>query len=274
MLAPGIVIFTPSSLLGAPTRGTHAASDALIEIERRNIPLILTTRDTRAQLELLRRKIGHAHPFITEGGGGLFVPDGYFALRLDGARRTGRYLCVPFGRSSQEAGEAVGDIATEAGAEVVRYAEMTSREISRNAGTSERDAEASREREFSERFFFAGNMDSTAPAFEKIAGGQNWQLRRREPFWELSSGNDEGKALRYLMRVYRDALRSRVRSIAIGVSLEDLFLLRTSDQAFVLPLSPGHFDEKLLSKLPNATKIDAPGPPGWNQTVVTVLNHA
>ena len=46
---------------------------------------MLLTRGTRAQLELLRRKIEHAHPFITEGGGGLFLPDGYFSLRLEGA---------------------------------------------------------------------------------------------------------------------------------------------------------------------------------------------
>src|SRR5690349_18719620 len=167
MLAPGIVIFTPSRLFGASPSSAQAASDALIEIERRNVPLILTTADTRAQLEPLRRKIGHSHPFITEGGGGLFIPDGYFALRLDGARRAGRYFCVPVGRPSEEASQAVEDIATEAGAETVRYKEMTSREISRNAGTSERDAQASREREFSERFFFAGNTDSAA-LFEKI----------------------------------------------------------------------------------------------------------
>ena len=269
-----MVIFTPSNLLGSSRRGTLPASDALTEIERRNIPLILTTRDTRAQLELLRRKIGHGHPFITERGGGLFIPDGYFSLRLDGARRAGRYLCVPFGRPSQEAGEAVEEIAADAGAEVVRYADMTAREISRNTGMPERDAEGSREREFSERFFFAGNADSTVPSFQRIAGERDWQLLRTEPFWELSSGNDEGKALRYLMRLYREALRSRVRSIGIGASPEDLSLLAASDQAFVLSLSPGRFDEKLLSNLPNVTKIDAPGPAGWNQTVVTALNHA
>ena len=274
MLAPRVIIFTPSSLLGSPTRAAHPASEALIEIERRRIPLVLSTRGTRAQLEPLRRKIGHGHPFLTEGGGGLFIPDGYFALRLEGARRMGRYLCVPLGRSSLEAGEAVEDIASEARAEVVRYAEMNAREISRNTGMAERDAEGSREREFSERFFFAGNADLAIPSFERIAGKHNWQIRRSEPFWELASGNDEGKAVRYLMRLYREALRSRIRSVGIGASFEDLSLLAASDQAFILPLSSDRFDDKLLSKLPNATKIDVPGTAGWNQTVLRVLGRA
>jgi mannosyl-3-phosphoglycerate phosphatase len=236
--------------------------------------MVLLTRGTRAQLEALRRKIGHAHPFVTESGGGIFFPDGYFALRLEGAKRVARYLCVPFGRSSEEAGAAVEEIAMQAEAEVVRYAEMRARDIARNTGMTERDAEASREREFSERFFFAGNADLSAPSFERIAGEQHWQIRRSEPFWELYSGNDEGKSVRYLMRVYREALRSRIRSVGIGASLEDLSFLAATDQAFILPQSPGQFDERLISKLPNAFRNDVPGPPGWNQTVLSLLNRA
>jgi mannosyl-3-phosphoglycerate phosphatase len=273
MLAPRVIIFTTANLLGLPTRTENAASEALAEMERRNVPLVLSTSGTRAQLEFLRRKIGHAHPFITESGGGLFLPDGYFALRLDGAKRAGRYLCVPFGRTAQEASAAVQDIAERAGAEVVSYAEMNAREISRNAGINERDAEASREREFSERFFFAGNTDLAASSFERIAREQNWQIRHSEPFWELYSGNDQGKAVHYLMRLYREALRSRVRSVGIGTCLEDLSLLKATDQSFVLALSGGRPDHKLSARLPNAVRIDIPGVAGWNQTVLNLLSR-
>lgn len=273
MLAPRVIIFTQANLIGSRTRATHPASEALAEIEKRNIPLILSTRGTRAQLEPLRSKIGHAHPFITEAGGGLFVPDGYFALRLARVKRVGRYLCVPFGRSSQEARAAVDDIAAEAGAEAVHYAEMNAREIARNAGMTERDAEASREREFSERFFFAGNAGLAAAAFERIAAEQHWRVRRTAPFYELCSGNDEGMAVRYLMRLYREALPSRLRSVGIGASFEDLTLLAASDQAFILPLSSDHFDEKLQSKLPTAARIDIPGTVGWNRIVLSILSR-
>ncbi len=273
MLAPRVVIFTPSNLLGSANGLSSSASEALLEIERRKVPLVLATRGTRAQLEPLRRKIGHAHPFITEGGGGLFFPDGYFALRLEGARRVARYLCVPFGRSSQEAGTAAEEIARDARAEIVRYAEMSAREVARNTAMTERDAQASREREFSERFFFAGDTNLAAQSFEKIAREHKWQTRRSEPFWELFSGNDEGKAVRYLMRLYREALRSRLRSVAIGTSSEDFSLLSAADQAFVLPVSGSRFDDHLLSKLPNSARITVPGASGWNQTVLDVLGR-
>jgi mannosyl-3-phosphoglycerate phosphatase family protein len=273
MLSPRVVIFTASNLLGSSTRAADQAAEGMTEIEKRNIPLVLLTRDTRAQLEPLRRKIGNGHPFITEGGGGLFIPDGYFAIRLEGGRRVGRYLCVPFGRPSREAGAAVEDIAKQAGAEVVRYVEMSAREIASNTGMNERDAAASRDREFSERFFFAGNAAVAAPTFETISAELNWKIRGSAPFWELCSGNDEGKALRYLMRLYRESLRSRVRSLAIGTSLEDQALLSASDQAFIVPASPDRFDEKLVSELPNATKTDAAGTLGWSQAVLNALSR-
>lgn len=273
MLSPRVVIFTPANLIGSPNRAAYPASEALSEIDKRNIPLILVTRGTRAQLEPLRRRIGNGHPFITEGGGGLFIPDGYFAIRFEGASRVGRYFCVPFGRSWQEAGTAVVDIAREAGAEVVRYGEMSAREIARNTGMNEREAAGSREREFSERFFFAGNAAAGAPSFERIAGERNWKIRGSEPFRELYSGNDEGKALRYLTRLYREALRSRIRSVGIGTSFEDLALLSASDQAFVVPVGSDRYDDRLLSKLQNAGKIDIPGTLGWNQAVLIALSR-
>lgn len=273
MLAPRVIIFSTANLLGSPTRTGYPASEALAEIERRNIPLVLSTSGTRAQVEFLRRKIGHAHPFITESGGGLFLPDGYFALRLEGAKRTARYLCVPFGRTAQEASAALREMAQEAGAEVVGYADMSAREISRNTGMNEREAEASREREFSERFFFAGNADLAASSFERIAKEQNWQIRQPEPFGELYSGNDEGKAVRYLMRLYRESLRSRVRSVGIGTCFEDFSLLNATDQSFVLALSNGRSDDKLLTKLPNTIRVDVPGAAGWNQTVLNLLSR-
>jgi mannosyl-3-phosphoglycerate phosphatase len=273
MLPPRIVLFTPASLVVSPRSGTSPVSQALAEIDRRNIPLVLSTTGTRAQLELLRRKIGHVHPFITESGGGLFIPDDYFALRLDGAKRAGRYLCLSFGRSSDEAGEVLQDIAGATGTEVVRYAETSAREISRNSGISEREAEASREREFGESFYFAGNADSAAAAFEKMAKERGWHVRRSGPWWDLYSGNDENNAARRLMQLYRRALRFRVKSVCIGTSAEDLRLLKASDQAFILPEPDGQFDQELISKLQRANRAAMPGSIGWNETVLSILSR-
>lgn len=138
MLAPRQVIFTAveGALLDSGSGSWEPASEALSEIERQGVPLVLVSSRTRAQLEPLRRKIGHIYPFITENGGGLFIPDGYFSMHLENAFRTGRYFCVPFGRPYDEAAAAVEEIASAAGTETMGYAQMTAREIARNTGQS------------------------------------------------------------------------------------------------------------------------------------------
>jgi mannosyl-3-phosphoglycerate phosphatase family protein len=238
------------------------------------VPLILVTSRTRAGIEPLRRKLQHGHPFITESGGGLFIPDGYFDRHLAGAVRQGRYFCVAFGRPCADAVAASEELAAESGASIVGYSQMTAREIARNTGESVHLAELARQREFSERFFFAGASEAIIGKFEREARERGWDAVRGEPFWELRSGNDEGRALRHLMRLLRDSLHTRLRAVAIGSRARDLPLLSAADQALVLPLRGLQFEAVLSSGLPQSIPGEASGPVGWNQAVLKALQEA
>jgi mannosyl-3-phosphoglycerate phosphatase len=277
MLAPRHIIFTAleGALLDPHSKSWAAAVDGLEEIARRRVPIVIAGSGTRAQIDPLRRKIEHSHPFITENGGGLFLPDGYFALRLEGAARVARYFCVPFGRPYAEAAAAVQEIAALADAAAVGYAQMSIREIANNTHQSQQLAELDREREFSERFFFAGETDASIRRFAEIAAERKWTAVPGDPFWELYSGNDEGLGLRYLMKLYR-AGRARLTSVAIGSSLRDLPLLAAADHAIVLPCSGKEFAAGLTDRLSRGSKAtlgDAPGPEGWSRAVLDVLKH-
>jgi mannosyl-3-phosphoglycerate phosphatase family protein len=281
MLAPRHVIFTSveGALLDSGLQSWAPAADALDEISRRRIPLILATHGTRAELEPFRRKIEHRHPFITEGGGGLFLPDGYFSLALAGAARAGRYFCVPFGKPYATATEALAEIAAEARASVVGYSQMSARELAQNTGASLRDAELARQREFSERFFFVGDVEKAAERFAKIAQERRWDALPGDPFWELRSGNDDGRAVRYAMRLYRTSMRSRLSSVGIGSSAADLPLLLSVDHPIILPGGPpgeppgarNVVNAELAARVPNATLGEAAGALGWNQAVSRVV---
>jgi len=50
-------------------------------------------------------------------------------------------------------------------------------------------------------------------------------------------------------------------------------LLAASDQAFIVSPSSDSFDKKLLSRLPNAARINLPGAVGWNQALLKVLGR-
>jgi len=276
MLPPTRVIFTAveGALLDPKSQSWSAATEALGEIERHHVPLVLVTSGTRAELEAFRVKIGHGHPFITESGGGLFLPDSYFTQKLRGAVRVGRYFCVAFGRPYAEAVAAAEELAEESGANIVGYSQMSAREIARNTGESARQAELAKRREFSERFFFAGNADSAEAKFEHAARERGWEAIRGEPFWELRRGNDEARALRHFMRLVRESQHARLRAVAIGSSARDLPLLAAADQAVVLPHRGQEFEQALTSRLPNAIPGDASGPAGWNDAVLKLLEEA
>jgi len=90
---PGTLIFTDldGTLLDAAHYSFAPAQPALELIRSRGIPLILCSSKIRAEMEVIRNKLDIRHPFITENGGGIFIPDGYFAgvpdsVAVDGYR--------------------------------------------------------------------------------------------------------------------------------------------------------------------------------------------
>jgi mannosyl-3-phosphoglycerate phosphatase family protein len=278
MLPPRYVFFTAleGALLDSGSKSCAPAAAALAELARRGVPLALVTTGTRAELEPLRRKIEHALPFITESGGGLFLPDGYFSQHLEGAVRMGRYFCVPFGRSQADAAAAVEEIAAQSQADVVLYSQMSVREIAGNTGQPLREAELARQREFSERFFFAGSTDAAVRRFSAIAHERGWQVKQVIPdgaFWEIRSGNDETCAVRHLMRLYRSALHTRLSSVGIGSAARDLALLSAVDLPIVLPGRGTEADATLLSHLSHPARGEATGPEGWSRAVLSVLER-
>ena len=282
MLPSRYVFFTAleGALLDPASRSWAAAADALAELERRSVPWVLVTAGTRAQLDPLRRAMEHRHPFITESGGGLFLPDAYFSLRLEGALRVGRHFCISFGRPYSEAVAALEEIAFDARAQVVGYAQMSVGEIARNTGLPVREAGVARKREFSERFFFVGETDAAVHRFAAAAAVRGWDAVPGNPFWELRSGNDEGRAVRCLMSFYRQSLHRRLSSVGIGSMARDLNFLSAADRTIVLSghdVLPGHdreFDPGLARALRNATRGQAPGPAGWSHEVLAILDRS
>jgi mannosyl-3-phosphoglycerate phosphatase len=247
----------------------ESAEDCLQEVSRRRIPLILCTQGTRAELDSVRRKLGHSHPFLTEGGRGLFIPDGYFNLHLEGAERCGRNFCVPFARPTAEAVTALAEIAEECGASVVGLSQMSVREISSNCGLTARDAEIYRQREFGEPFFFAGETESITKQFSEIAREKGWQAVKGSPFWELCAPlkRHGENVVPYLMNVYRKTLHGRQHCVGIGSKEDDLYYLSAMDVAVILPRRAAEFDTVLVARLPKAHRAESAGIDGWCKAI-------
>ncbi|HJY86973.1 MAG TPA: HAD-IIB family hydrolase [Candidatus Acidoferrales bacterium] len=267
------LVFTDldGTLLDHHTYSWAAAKEALAEIDRRRVPLILVTSKTRAELELLRRRMGHTHPFITENGGGIFIPHGYFNLHIEGAHRIAHYHCLSLSRPYAEMVAALEEIASAAGVGVVGFHQMSAREIAQNTGLALREAKLAKQRDFDEPFFFVGGEKQAETKFTREAHRRGMEVVRGGRFWHLVAGSDKGRAARLLAGLYQKAWHGRLRTVGLGDSPNDLSLLAAVDQAVLLPRPDGSFAEEVVRQLPHVGRGSAPGPSGWNQAVLRIL---
>ncbi|MBI3404932.1 MAG: HAD-IIB family hydrolase [Acidobacteria bacterium] len=274
MLPLPIVVFTDldGTLLDERNYSWGAAEDALDALHRRKVPLIFCTSKTRAEVEFLRRLMGHTHPFITENGGGIFIPHGYFSHRIDGGTGgTRREHCLALGKPYSHVVEALESAAENAGVEIVNFRRMSSKEIAENTGLSIQEAALSQQRDFDEPFYLAGanaEKDRKLLATAKAAG---LEITRGGRFWHAHSGSDKGRAVRELMKHFNKGKHSKLRSVGIGNSANDLPMLTAVNQAILLPQADGEFDDEIIQRLPKIRKGEMPGPAGWNQAVLDYL---
>jgi mannosyl-3-phosphoglycerate phosphatase len=95
----GMVVFTDldGTLLDHETYSYSPALEALDLLERQRIPLILCSSKTRAEIELIQGNLRLRHPFISENGGGVFMPRGYFPFTPEGTRDIEGYKVLESG---------------------------------------------------------------------------------------------------------------------------------------------------------------------------------
>ncbi|HEV7969086.1 MAG TPA: HAD hydrolase family protein [Candidatus Acidoferrales bacterium] len=279
LLAPRHLIFTAleGALIDSRTGSSAGAEEALSELERRKIPFVLLTSRTREEIEPIRRKLGHNHPFVAENGGGIFFPDGYFSLRIPGAVRTARYLSIAQGRPYAEVCEALDEIAEECAVGVAGFHHMSLREIADNTGLRPRDAELARAREFDEPFYFTSADDKAVARFVEAAHARGFDTRHGHTFWHLSAKCDAARAVRTLAKLFREATHIKLRLVGIGGGQEDLPWLRAMDHAMLLP------DSRETANSPEPRQEnpvrtgaivmgDAPGAAGWNKEILNIID--
>jgi mannosyl-3-phosphoglycerate phosphatase len=237
---------------------------------------LLTSR-TREEVEPIRRKLGHNHPFVTENGGGIFFPDGYFSLKIPGSVRTARYLSIAQGRPYAEVCEALDEIAEECAVGVAGFHHMSLREIADNTGLRPRSAELARAREFDEPFYFTSADDKAIARFVEAARERGFDTRRGPIFWHLSSRCDAARAVRTLAQLFREAAHIKLRLVGIGGGEEDLPWLHAVDHAVLLPDSreadkPSDRVEVNQSRARTMVMGDAPGAAGWNKAILNIIS--
>jgi predicted mannosyl-3-phosphoglycerate phosphatase (HAD superfamily) len=237
-----------------PSRGNAVSglADFFTGLDRANVPCIWLTNKTRLQLDEARRKMNNTHPFIGEGGCGLFLPEDYFHLRpqTSGNRpanaktmRLGRFTCLPIAQPQPAAADALEALAAETNISVVPLSSLPPRELAQNTGLQPREAELARQRDFDELFFFAGATETQIASFREAARSQGMEVRERGSLWSLAVGASAPHCIRELAKLYDRALHAHARTVGLATSEDSQEFFSACDRAVLLTKNEGSENE-------------------------------
>jgi len=204
------------------------------QLEHAAVPNVWVTTRTRLQIDDPRRKLGHNHPFIAEGGSGVYLPESYFHLSPPKTVRLGRFTCVPIAEPQPAAAEALEELSADTGVATVALRSLSPRELAQNTGLPQREAELVRQRDFDELFFFAGASEKDIQRFVQAGREKKYELRQHGVMWSLAIGASLKRCIQSLSKLYDRALRYHPTIMGIAKSEESKELFAACDRSILL----------------------------------------
>ncbi len=245
------------------------AMPVLRVLERRGVPVIPVTSKTRAEVEQLRRELGHRHPFIVENGAAICIPQGYFATQPEGTMCRGDYWLREFAPSRSVWLERLAWIEPQYRGDFTSFFRLGVAGIQATTGLSESRARQAGDREYSEPVQWLGAAADKQRFIAELerAGATVLQGGR---FLSVSGPTDKGRALSWLRQCYLEQPAvTEVIDLAAGDSGNDVAMLEVADTA-LLVRSPSH-EFPVLKRSTGVIRSTLEGPGGWAEGVTCWL---
>jgi mannosyl-3-phosphoglycerate phosphatase len=223
----------------------------------------------------LREELGGSWPFITENGGGIYLPVGLFRAAdmpagLKAEERDG-LLSVPLGEPYPKLRLALQKL-REAGFDVRGFGDMSVEEVGALTGLGNEEARRAKEREFDEPFVFArAGEPSGRPDEEGLrrAVASMGLATTRGRFHHLTGRSDKGTAARIVRELYEKLWKEEVTTAAIGDSPNDAPMFAVVDRPFLVQQPDGRHCEEIDA--PGLRRVDAAGPAGFRRAIEELL---
>lgn len=266
-----LIIFTDldGTLLDYSTYSFEKALPALQLVRERDIPLIICSSKTAKEVILYRKRLENEHPFISENGGGIFIPKQYFnfEFRIPNFKfhDEGNYLVIRLGAAYADLRKTLEELRKE-GFSVWGFGDMTVQEIADTAHLDRIEAELAKERDFDEPFTFKGTEEETMRLFEAITA-RGFHYTKGE-FFHLLGDTDKGRAVSVLMDLYTKEF-GEVTTVALGDSPNDIPMLELVDCPIIVQRPNKTY--AIRSNIPSLRRIDGIGAAGWNKAIFDLL---
>lgn len=232
---PIVVFSNADTVLRDPREPAFATAGRLLQqLRSENVAIVLCSSHTRAELEFIQQMLGTGDPFICEHGAGVFVPEGYFPVRIPGARVFAGRHAIEFGRPYADVVDALRQSAERLGVEIAGFSDMSIETVAHECGVSLLHARLAKLRDYEERFRV---LDPNPDAFTRLAKALHApRLRavRAEPFHYAGAPVDHLHGVNLLKSLYR-RVHGAVEALVMSDAASDSNLSALASQRFAMP---------------------------------------
>ena len=264
-----LLIFTDldGTLLDQHTYSCLDAEEVLQRIHQLAIPLVLTSSKTSAEILRLQAELGLDEAFISENGGGIFVPVGHPLANSREMQLLGEMHGIPFGKPYAYIREVFGIF--RSAYDLKGFGDMDIEELTERTGLSMAQARLAAKRDFSEPFVFQGVV--RADEFKQEIACYDLTVTKGGRFYHLMSAQqDKGLAVSETIRLFQDDRQETIVSIGLGDDENDFSMLKVVDIPVLIPKPDGSYAGLAL---PGIRKAPWPGSLGWAAAVTRILNQ-
>lgn len=251
--------------------GKYDLSARLIrKLKENSIPVIFCSAKTFAEQEKIRQDIGIREPLIVENGGAVMIPTDYFSpstmLIVKNHKKIGNYIMIELGKPSHIIRQKLNSIRENYKIEFKGVADVSLRKLSSITGLRPSYARRMADRKYGETILLIDEKD--VKPFTRRAREIGLRVIHGGRFFDVTAGNDKGKAVRILLQLFRQKYTQEVIFFGIGDSLNDAPMLRHMD----VPMLVQRPDKAWSPlKMKNIVKLPGIGPRGWKSAFDKVI---
>jgi mannosyl-3-phosphoglycerate phosphatase len=258
---PPIIVVTDldGTLLDHNSYRFDAARTALDYLQQLNIPLILNSSKTAAEMMCIRKELGNHDPFIVENGAGIYLP----------TVNEASFEIISFGKKRALILAVLNELRERFKLPFIGFNDMSVDELISHTGLTRQQAVIAKQRDFTEPMQWQGDntqWDEFCTEIERleltvVKGGR---------FNTVSTDVNKGQAMLWLRMHYQQEWSQSPIIIALGDSDNDRQMLTFSDYP-VLIRSPAHeLPEININNLHVSNEF---GPEGWNNSILFLLKQ-
>jgi mannosyl-3-phosphoglycerate phosphatase len=273
MMNKNFIVFTDldGTLLDAGYSFKRALP-AMRMLKEYRVPLILCSSKTKVEVEHCRKKIGNKHPFISENGGGIFIPK-KLKSRIQNLKykfeKDENYYIIKLGAAYGDLRNALDGLRNE-GFDLRGFGDMSVKEVAGLTGLKISDARMARNRDFDEPFVFSGDKKNEAKLKRRIKA--KGFIYTKGEFCHIIGNSDKGRAVEIVKKLYKIE-DCKLITIALGDSPNDIEMLQRVDYPVVVKKESGRYHPEVLRKVKKCIRAGGIGPEGWNRAVIKLISN-